>query len=138
MTALFSAVIRGRGGGVWERVRDCITAEEWSRGRWGAWWALFADRDALRCGVGAVVDVLLAMGCDRGARDLHGVDAVRCARYFGRMDVVRRLLGGGTIVESGVDECADDKEEVRKRYRSVTATQFQLRLDEGCVFIDQD
>lgn len=83
-----------------------------------------------------VVDVLLAMGCDRGVRDLYGVDAVRCAGYFGRQDVVRRLLGVAGAVASGEDR-GDDKREVRRLYMSVMATERNLGFYKKCVFIDQ-
>lgn len=163
MTALFSAVIGGRDSAVELLLRNGANPNAESRIGWtplllaavsgnasvtavllrngaavdavpGGHSSQNAMHYAAALGHLAVVDVLLAMGCDRGARDLYGVDAVRCARYFGRMDVVRRLLGGGTIVGN---ECADDEEDVRKRYLSVTATQFQLRLYERCLFIDQ-
>lgn len=84
----------------------------------------------------AVVHLLLAMGCDWRVTDLYGVDAARSAGYFGRKDVVRCLLGVGGIPGGGEDEGGDERE-VRRRYMSVTATEFHLQLYECCVFIDQ-
>lgn len=50
-------------------------------------------RHAAALGHGAVVDGLLAMGCEKGARDVHGVDALRTAELFGREMVVEQLEG---------------------------------------------
>lgn len=78
-----------------ERLCGWKIADERSGSRCSACGVWCTEHDESHCGVGhlAVVDVLLAMGCDRGVRDLYGADVVQCAGYFGRKDVVRRLLG---------------------------------------------
>lgn len=79
--------------------------------------------------------MLLAMGCDRGARVLYGVNAIRWAGYFGRQDAVRRLLGVAGTVASGEDK-GEYQREVRSLYMSVMATDLNLGFYEWCVFID--
>lgn len=165
MTALFSAVLRGHDSAVQLLLQNGANPNIESKIGWtplllaavsgnapvtGALLMNGAAVDAVPSGYSsqnamhhaaafghlAVVDVLLAMGCDRGARDLYGVDAVRCAGHFERMDVVRRLLGVGEIMGSSVNECGDEEEE-RRRSLSVKATVLHLRQYKTCLFIDR-
>lgn len=93
---------------------------------------------AAALGHGAVVEVLLAMGCEKGARDVHGVDALRSAELFGRGTVVERLeeVGGfGGDDGGGHDgECSQHGH----NSRSVTATRYRVYMYERCLSLDRD
>lgn len=43
-----------------------------------------------------VVSILVEMGCNTGAVDTHGMDAVQIAAFFGQNEVVKRLGPGGS------------------------------------------
>lgn len=73
-----------------------------------------------------VVDVLIWMGCDKGAIDLSSVDEVRSATLFRQWKVVERFIG---VAEFPLTEGGGDGDCSRVCWDSwlVTATDFHVR-----------
>lgn len=75
--------------------------------------------------------MLLAMGCEKGARDDYGVDALRSAGLFGRGRVVGRLVEVGGFGGGG------DGEDVQNS-QSLTATRYHIYMYERGLRLDRD
>lgn len=95
---------------------------------------------AAALGHGVVVDMLLAMGCEKGAKDVHGLDALRIAVLFGRGTVVEQLgeVGGFGVVDGGGGGDDVDRRIHVEISCSVTAIRYRMYMYERCLNLDRD
>lgn len=106
--------------------------------------SLFGAQNAMHhaaaLGHGAVLDGLLAVGCKRGARDVHGVDALGSAELFGQEQIVKRLVEVGGFDTAGGrsgDGDAESRDDAMG-VRSATSTRHHIYMYEKCVGLDSD